>query len=176
VRAFTDAGHPVIALGQVWRSESASPGLPHEDWDSGHYFVVLGVDDDFVYYQDPYARMCKVFVPRAVFEDHWHQKMGGAATKNRELHHLAIFVRGAAPADRRGDEAQRFAGLDFSRFGTLHLLNLGFPRAVLPFDVMDAMRGLWLEGNLRVSAFFFLRKDAAGNVSGMQGRELAREN
>jgi hypothetical protein len=57
VERFTADGRPMIALAQVWRSEKNSPGSVAEDWDNGHYIVVLGVDKDYVYFQDPYARM-----------------------------------------------------------------------------------------------------------------------
>ena len=74
-----DHGHPVIALAQVWRSQRSSVPRPEDDWDNGHYIVVLGVDDKYVYFQDPYLRMGKAFVTRDTFERHWHQAMGGAA-------------------------------------------------------------------------------------------------
>ena len=83
VEHFTAHGDPMIALAQVWRSEKNSPGAASEDWDNGHYIVVLGVDRDYVYFQDPYARMSKAFVPRRMFMEHWHQVMGGDHKKNR---------------------------------------------------------------------------------------------
>jgi hypothetical protein len=43
IEQFTADGHPMIALAQVWRSEKNSPGAAAEDWDNGHYIVVLGV-------------------------------------------------------------------------------------------------------------------------------------
>jgi len=41
VEQFTANGDPMIALAQVWRSEKNSPGAVSEDWDNGHYIVVL---------------------------------------------------------------------------------------------------------------------------------------
>jgi uncharacterized protein len=104
VEQFTANGDPMIALAQVWRSESNSPSAVSEDWDSSHYIVVLGVDRDYVYFQDPYARMSKAFVPRKMFVEHWHQVMGGDQKKNPKLMQLGIFVRGKTTAKRQTSE------------------------------------------------------------------------
>src|SRR6478609_6382803 len=77
LEAFTSAGHPVIALAQVWHSQKDTPASAEDEWDCGHYIVVLAVDKDYVYFQDPYIRMSKAFAPRKAFEEHWHQVMGG---------------------------------------------------------------------------------------------------
>ena len=95
VRRF---GHPMIALCQVWRSQRSSTPRPEDDWDNGHYIVVLGVDEEYVYFQDPYLHMGKAFVTRATFERHWHQIMGGEAAGNPKLVHLGILIRGDRPA------------------------------------------------------------------------------
>ena len=84
----------MIALAQVWLSQRTSQASVEDEWDSGHYIVVLGVDKDNVYFQDPYVLMSKAFMPRKLFEAHWHQIMGGAATGNRKLMKVGIFVRG----------------------------------------------------------------------------------
>src|SRR5262249_2865446 len=76
VDRFTAQGHPMIALAQVWLSEEQMADSVSQEWDTGHYIVVLGVDKEYVYFQDPYARMGKAFIPRKAFEEHWHQVMG----------------------------------------------------------------------------------------------------
>ena len=89
----------VIALGQVWRSQKDTPLSASDEWDCGHYIVVLAVDKDYVYFQDPYIRMGKGFVPRSTFQEHWHQMMGGRkAARSPKLMQPAIFVRGEQPA------------------------------------------------------------------------------
>ena len=67
VQQFTANGSPMIALAQLWRSQRDLSKPAAEEWSNGHYVVVLGVDDNYVYYQDPYLRMCKAFVPRKMF-------------------------------------------------------------------------------------------------------------
>jgi uncharacterized protein YvpB len=34
-----------------------------EDWEDDHYFVVLGMDDKYVYYQDPFAKRATPLSP-----------------------------------------------------------------------------------------------------------------
>jgi len=51
----------------VWRSHKEGTSSVADEWDNGHYIVVLGVDDDYVYFQDPYVLMSKAFMPRKVF-------------------------------------------------------------------------------------------------------------
>ena len=121
VARITAKGDPMIALAQVWRGSRS--GALGEDFDAGHYISVLGVDADNVYFQDPYVRNCKAFVPRGVFEEHWHHVMGGTAgtTRNPLLAHLGIVIRGKQPAQTDlADElklALLLAAFVFARFG-----------------------------------------------------------
>ncbi len=158
----------------MWRSQKDTPASAADEWDCGHYIVVLAVDDDFVYFQDPYIRMGKGFMPRKTFEDHWHQIMGGRElARSSELRHLAIFIRGEEPSRKPGgDEAQAMP--DLSRLGSVNVLNVRFPEHLLPFDFLDDLRS-WLVDNeeiLRPDAFVVMRKDAEGRVSAMQGGRL----
>lgn len=172
VEKFTATGHPMIALGQVWRSEKNSPGAASEDWDDGHYIVVLGVDKDYVYFQDPYARMSKAFVPREMFMEHWHQVMGGDQKKNPKLMQLGIFIRGKQAAARQASEGLRFSEIDFEKFGSLNLMITQFPRALMPYDFMNELKDIWVDGNIRPDAFIFLRRDKDGSISGMEASRL----
>jgi predicted double-glycine peptidase len=174
VRQSTTLGHPVIALAQLWRSQKDTPASVAEEWDCGHYIVVLAVDDDYVYFQDPYVRMGKGFVPRKTFEDHWHQIMGGRdLARSGELIHLAIFVRGDEPPRKpTGHDGSPLP--DLSRLGSVNVLNVSFAEHLLPFDFLDDLRS-WLvdhEEILRADAFVLVRKDAEGRVSAMQGGRL----
>src|SRR4051794_23970142 len=45
VERFTAEGHPMIALGQFWLSEKEMAASVAEEWETGHYIVVLGVDN-----------------------------------------------------------------------------------------------------------------------------------
>jgi hypothetical protein len=170
VAAFTAAGHPVIALAQVWLSARALGGKSVEDeWDSGHYIVILGVDKDYVYFQDPYAMMSKAFMPRKAFEAHWHQVMGGERASQPQLRHVGIFVRGRKPA-RAGKTANTgLSGFDFGSMGSLNLVVMDFPGALMPYDFLNELRDIWDSGHVRPNAFIFLRKDRSGAIAGMEG-------
>ena len=172
VERFTADGNPVIALAQVWRSDRDADRPVEDEWDSGHYVVVLGVDRDYVYFQDPFIHMSKAFVPRKTFEDHWHQIMGGDRERNPKLIHLGIIVRGQRRAKPKVDRVPDLSALDFSKFGSLNLIVTQFDRYLLPFDFLDALQGIWQDGNVRPNAFIFLRRDGDGNLSGMEGSRL----
>ena len=172
VERFTADGHPMIALAQVWLSEKEMANSVAEEWDTGHYVVVLSVDKDYVYFQDPFARMSKAFIPRKTFEEHWHHVMGGKLERNPKLIHLGIFVRGKEPAERPIVENRGFAALDFQKFGSLNLMIAQFPRILLPYDFLDELKDIWADGNIRPDAFIFLRKDRDGNIMGMEGSRL----
>jgi predicted double-glycine peptidase len=175
VTEFTAGGNPMIALAQVWRSQSGSAPSAEEDWDNGHYIVVLGVDPDYVYFQDPYMRMSKAFVPRKMFEAHWHQVMGGDLKTNPKLIHLGIFVRGNKPADRNAAGEVDLASLDFRKMGSLNLMITQFRGFLLPYDFLNELRDLWKNAGVRPNAFIFLRKDKEGNISGMEGSGLQED-
>src|SRR5262245_25067025 len=172
VERLTGDGIPVIALAQVWLGER-EPDRPLADiWDNGHYVVVLGVDSDNVYFQDPFIQMSKAFVPRRTFEDHWHQVMGGDLERNPKLVHVGIVVRGRGPATPGFARQPDLSALDFSRFGSRYLIVTEFDRYLLPFDFLDALQHIWEDGKIRPNAFIFLRRDGDGNLSGMEGSRL----
>jgi uncharacterized protein len=172
VAQLTAGGVPVIALAQVWLGERDADRPLEDIWDNGHYVVVLGVDQDYVYFQDPFIQMSKAFVPRKAFEDHWHQVMGGDLERNPKLIHVGIIVRGERPAKPKFHGNQDFSADDLSKFGSFNLIVTQFDRYLLPFDFLDALQGIWQDGNIRPNAFIFLRRDADGNLSGMEGSQL----
>ena len=175
VQRFTADGDPMIALGQVWRSQKDGAASAVDEWENGHYIVVLGVDDAYVYFQDPYVRMSKAFVPRQSFEDHWHQIMGGAATGNPKLMHVGIFVKGRKSAKKRTSVKRKASKPDFRKLGSLNLIITQFKGMLLPYDFMTELLPIWHSGDVRPDAFLLLRKDKKGNVSGMQGGRLHDE-
>jgi predicted double-glycine peptidase len=168
----TAQGIPAIVLSQAWRSRQDSAVSAEEDWKNGHYVVVLAVDKDYVYFEDPYVRMGKGFIPRQTFEEHWHHAMGGDLEKEPKLIHLGIFIRGEKPAQPQRFKDVELASLDFSKMGSMNLIVTQFQGVLLPYDFVNDLKGLWETGVLRPDAFFFLRKDQAGRVSAMEGGRL----
>jgi len=171
VEAFTSVGHPVVALGQVWRSSSRGVRAVSEEWNSGHYLVILGTDKDNVYFQDPYLGMCKGFVPRNVFEDHWHQIMDGDPG-NPKLIHVGVFVHGDRPGASRKAAPPPSAWPDFRKIGSINVIIAVFPGSLLPYDLLDSTRSIWDSGVVRPAAFVILRKDEHGRLSALEGGRI----
>ena len=173
VQAHTSSGEPMIALAQVWRSQKdAALKSVSNEWENGHYIVVLGVDDRNVYFQDPFVRMSKAFIPRKTFEEHWHHAMGGDLENQPKLIHLGIFVRGEKPAVVEAGADINLVAIDARMMGSLNLIVLQFRGQLLPFDFVSELKEIWKDGSIRPDAFIFLRKDSDGAVSGIQGSSL----
>jgi len=174
VARFTAEGDPMVAVAQVWRSQKKL--LPVEtDWDNGHYIVVLGVDTNYVYFQDPYIRMSKAFISRQAFEEHWHQVMGGDLKRNPKLLHLGIFIRGTKRAAPKLGKHLTLSGIDFQAFGSLNLIITQFAGLLLPYEFLDELRDIWSRGDVRPDAFIFLAKDKNGTLRGIEGSQLREE-
>jgi uncharacterized protein len=171
VEQATSAGHPVIVLGQAWRSRGQSDAAAADEWADGHYFIVLAVDHDYVYFEDPYVRMGKGFMPRAAFDALWHNVMGGDLTKPQQMR-MGIFIRGKKPAAPQRLSDADFSALDFASLGSMNLLVAQFEGYLLPYPFISELRELWAGGTVRPDAYLFLRKDADGNITAMEGGNL----
>ncbi|HKE47291.1 MAG TPA: C39 family peptidase [Rhodanobacteraceae bacterium] len=170
VQALTADGDPMIALAQVWRGSQS--GKLGEDFNAGHYISVLGVDADNVYFQDPYVRNCKAFVPRGMFEASWQHVMGNDRKRNPKLEHLGIVIRGKQRAATNLAEEVKLASLDFAKFGSINLLVAKFSGNVFPIDVLEDVKRLLDPKSVRPDAFLFVRKGPDGKVAGVEGSGL----
>jgi predicted double-glycine peptidase len=91
---------PVIVACQAWRDESEA-SLPWESvWESGHYMVVIGIDDENVYFEDPSLLGTRGIIPRDEFLSRWHDYEGKPPFGNSSevFYHAGIFIRGSRPA------------------------------------------------------------------------------
>ncbi|MDD1665812.1 MAG: C39 family peptidase [Methanomicrobiales archaeon] len=171
VEASTKKGIPVIVLGQAWRSRKDSGMYAADDWADGHYFVALAVDRDYVYFEDPFVRMGKGFMPRGEFEDLWHNVMGGDLAKPKQIH-VGIFIRGKKPAQPQRFHDVDIRKLDFGKIGTLNLMAVQFRGSLLPFDFVSEWRDLAEGGIIRPDAFIGMRKDREGRLTAFEGGRL----
>jgi predicted double-glycine peptidase len=171
----TKKGIPVIALGQAWRSRDEASKAVTEDWEDGHYVVILAVDKDYVYFEDPYIRMGKGFTPRQTFEEHWHNIGGKTASDPSKQMHVGIFIRGQKPAKPQSLKQIDISKLDFSNIGPLHLIVVAFKGEAYPYDIMKEARPLAESGLIRPVAFLMLRKDREGRLSAVEGGNLQEE-
>jgi predicted double-glycine peptidase len=88
-----DAGHPPIVDLQAWTDH---PTPYRETWDAGHYVVMVGYDDERLFFADPSTMTPHgyAYLPRNEFDERWHDLAG--LTDDR-VERMAIFVRGKAP-------------------------------------------------------------------------------
>lgn len=164
----TSKGIPVIALGQAWRSRADAKKAPEEDWQDGHYIVILAVDEDYVYFEDPFIRMGKGFIPKKKFEKHWHNIGGRTPSDTSKQTHLGIIIKGERPADKSLKKLD-FSHLDFSEIGPLHLIAIEFQGELMPYDLIEKMKSTWESGIVRPIAAVVLSKDKDGKLTAMEG-------
>ena len=83
---------------QAWRDKEDRPWA--DNWEDGHYMVLLGMDRQNLYFEDPSLLGTRGFIPRQEFLDRWHDYEGEAPfdAKDRTYIHAAIFVEGQRPA------------------------------------------------------------------------------
>ena len=101
LRTHLERGALVMVAYQAWR-EDEKTAWP-DRWDDGHYSVVTGMDDKNVYFMDP-SQDDRGFVPRAEFEERWHDVDG----RGVRLEHFGIVIDGAvAPVGPRPAKVSR---------------------------------------------------------------------
>jgi len=99
-------GTTVILNLQAWR-EPATPARPwKETWEEGHYVVLVGLDDHYLYAMDPSVAGAYAYLPLREFQDRWHDYEDRTGTR-REYHQLAVFIRGQRPIARYPDALVR---------------------------------------------------------------------
>lgn len=67
LKPLLDAGRPIIVLLQAW-------GYPqtYKDDGSGHYAIVIGYDDESIYFEDPWIKGRRAKLRKAEFDRRWH--------------------------------------------------------------------------------------------------------
>jgi len=100
LRAAAARGVPAIVAIQAWTDERPAGFSWRDDWEDGHYVIVLGIDDRNVYVEDPSLLGTRGIIPRTEFVDRWHDYTGDPPfdATDRAWRRLAIFIEGARPA------------------------------------------------------------------------------
>jgi len=175
VEKSTEMGNPVIVLTQAWRSPEDSKKALADDWEHGHYVVILATDKERVFYEDPYIRMGKGFLSRQAFEEHWHNIGGKMPTDTSKQMHIGIIIRGEKPASAQSYEQMDSTKLDFSNIAPIHLVATLFEGEISPYEVSDISEkaeSLFETGLVRPVAFLLLQKDKEGRLSAVEGGSL----
>jgi uncharacterized protein len=96
------AGTPVILDIQAWTASAPENRAWAKDWEDGHYVVLLGADDEFIYVEDPSLLGTRGIIPKREFLDRWRDYLGDAPfdPSDRPYARLAIFISGKTPAHR----------------------------------------------------------------------------
>jgi predicted double-glycine peptidase len=85
-----DARQPPIVDLQAWRDRD-TPW--RETWDSGHYIVMVGYDDEHLFFADPSTMTPHgyVFLPRGELDERWHDLTGD---RDEPARRMTIFAHG----------------------------------------------------------------------------------
>jgi predicted double-glycine peptidase len=91
---------PVIIACQAWRDTGTANLSWDDDWEDGHYMVVIGIDTDNVYFEDPSMLGTRGVIPRQEFLSRWHDYEGAPPfnASSTVLNRAGIFIRGTVPA------------------------------------------------------------------------------
>lgn len=99
-------GVPPIVDIQAWtQSDLKSPDFRWaDDWEDGHYVVLIGIEGDDLVFEDPSLLGTRGFIPRTEFLSRWHDYEGeppysSSDAGDRAYVRMAIFIEGTKPAD-----------------------------------------------------------------------------
>jgi predicted double-glycine peptidase len=175
LHAALTKGIPVIVCGQAWRSREDSDRSAQEDWEDDHYFVVLGMDNKYVYYQDPFVKRGNAFISHRLFEESWHNVRGITASDKKKQVHLGVFISGDTPARRHPLGAMHVTESDLAAYGFLQLVNISFAGRIFPNDVRQQLTSILNRDHIRPIAYIVLVKDRDGNIFVLEGGDLDEE-
>ncbi len=98
VKAYRE-GIPVICDIQAWTAAPPEKRAWASDWEDGHYVVLLGADEQFIYVEDPSLLGTRGIIPKQEFIDRWHDYEGDPPfdPTDRAYVRLGIFITGKAP-------------------------------------------------------------------------------
>jgi predicted double-glycine peptidase len=103
LRAALAAGTTVILDLQAYRDR---PRPWADDWDDGHYVVLVAIDRGRVYAMDPSAEHGHSWLAIDELVTRWHDfEMRGGQRRN--LQHMAVFISGRAHLPPRGGRAEK---------------------------------------------------------------------
>jgi len=67
-----DGDNPVLVCYQAWGETETENFDYTNDWEDGHYSVVVGYDNERLFFMDPSTLGCYAYIPYADFEKRWH--------------------------------------------------------------------------------------------------------
>lgn len=102
---------PVIVAFQAWPVEKPCGFSWAKTWEEGHYAVVVGMDPDYIYLEDPALLGTCGRIRLQEFEERWHDYTGAAPLDpgDRVWMHLGILLR---PGEKMQLERPPFTDID----------------------------------------------------------------
>jgi ABC-type bacteriocin/lantibiotic exporter with double-glycine peptidase domain len=94
VKEFVDAKHPVIVLVQAWADRYMALEDWKQDYDHGHYVIVIGYSGNILVFEDP-GSIRRTWLTEEEFLARWHDRDHRTQQK---LEHFAIVLLGKQPA------------------------------------------------------------------------------
>jgi predicted double-glycine peptidase len=91
LRQALRAGRPVLVDFQAWPDHR--PGSFRNDWEDGHYAVVVAIEGDTIVLEDPSLLGSRGVLPLSEFEERWHDTDG-----KRRYIRAGILFGGRTPA------------------------------------------------------------------------------
>lgn len=92
---------PVIIDCQAWANQHDDINWT-QDIEDGHYMVVIGVDKDNIYFEDPAILGSRGIIPRYEFLDRWHDEyIDPISGQNKTTYHMGIIITGKQPGPRQ---------------------------------------------------------------------------
>jgi predicted double-glycine peptidase len=93
---------PVICAIQAWADIHSAGFSWDKAWEDGHYVIVIGLDSQSVYVEDPSLLGTRGFIPRDEFLARWHDYRGEPPydPSDQPYIHLGIFVIGQKATEK----------------------------------------------------------------------------
>lgn len=91
VKKYLDQNIPVILVLQAWASHPVVDWPNH--WESGHYVVAIGYDEEKVYFEDP-ASSNRTFLTFEKLEERWHD----VDVSGNKYDHWGMAIFGKTPS------------------------------------------------------------------------------
>ena len=93
IKRFIDTSHPVIVLVQAWAEKYMTLEEWHEDYDDGHYVIVVGYYENKIVFEAP-SSFRKTWLTEEEFLIRWHDK--DPETDNI-INQFALILTGRKP-------------------------------------------------------------------------------
>lgn len=103
IRAALNEKVPVIVALQAWVDDKPQGFSWAQTWEDGHYAVVIGMDADYVYLEDPSLLGTRGRISVREFDERWHDYSGKPPLDagDRRWVHLGIFIQNGGARGRK---------------------------------------------------------------------------